>query len=411
MRQRIFVGSSRETIDVCRAVQRELDQDFYVKVWDQDVFRPTRSALDSLLAELDSSDAGIFVVRGDDMTTKRGESDSTVRDNVIFELGLYIGRLGQDRAFMLSPRGDRPRMPSDLAGLTTLDYDPVRFRADKRAAVAPACDTIRDELGKLQAPVAQDSPLRRRLDRAMKRMSRDLESLFSAPAPQTRNGDDARPLADVPISIGRATVRIEVGRIQDHEPDDDCTVVALPANEYFDSECVKDVQSSLGAFVDHHLQDDLDLVLSQIEAELDGKPSERVPRTESRIEDSYGIGQAIYLRGLAPQHRVILVSATTDRAGIGLRAEPHFLYAAIQGVVEAMNENRLTGLVMPVFGSGHGVMPLTVALLFNLLALRSTLADDIGDRVRDVRIVVFERKAGDVAEGALREVVSRVATR
>jgi hypothetical protein len=55
-------------------------------------------------------------------------------------------------------------------------------------------------------------------------------------------------------------------------------------------------------------------------------------------------------------------------------------------------------------------VPLTVALLFNLLALRSTLADESGDKVRDVRIVVFKQNAGGVTDDALREVISRVAS-
>jgi hypothetical protein len=38
-----------------------------------------------------------------------------------------------------------------------------------------------------------------------------------------------------------------------------------------------------------------------------------------------------------------------------------------------MNERRLNSLVIPVLGSGHGGIPLVVAVLFNLLALRTCL--------------------------------------
>jgi O-acetyl-ADP-ribose deacetylase (regulator of RNase III) len=411
MKQRIFVGSSREALAVSRAVQSELDDaDFEVTVWNQGVFRPSRGALESLLEALESSDAGIFVLRKDDLTTSRGVSEETVRDNVIFELGMFIGKLGRDRSFMLSPQGDSPSLPSDFKDLTRLEYEAGRIDREGRAAVGSACNAIRSRLGEQRGRVVEDSPLRRRLDRAMKRLSRDLEWLLAGRAVPSTDGDDSRPVAEIPIAIGRATVHVEFGRIEEYEPHDDTTVVALPANEYFDEDCVMRANSSLGAYVQHHFASDLTRLLAEIRAELHGKPSERVPRTDSRIEDSYGIGQAIYLRELAPEHRVILVSATTDRAGIGLRAEPHFLYAAIHGVIEAMNENQLRGLVMPVLGAGHGAVPLTVALLFNLLALRSTLADESGDKVRDVRIVVFQQNAGDVTDDALREVISRVAS-
>jgi mannose-6-phosphate isomerase-like protein (cupin superfamily)/O-acetyl-ADP-ribose deacetylase (regulator of RNase III) len=210
--------------------------------------------------------------------------------------------------------------------------------------------------------------------------------------------------------IEQATVHVEVGRIEEYASDDARTVVALPANEYFDDECVNDVNSALGAYVDRHFKDSLRPFLDEIHAALRGLPSERVPRAERRVDDSYGIGQAIYLRHLAPSHRVILVSATTERTGIGLRAEPHFLYAAMQGVVETMNANRLDSVVVPVLGSGHGGMPLVVALLFNLLAVRSCLTDDVGRHIRQVRIVVFEGAPANLTQSAVQDIAARVLT-
>jgi hypothetical protein len=81
-------------MDVCRAIQQELDRDFDATIWDQDVFRPTHDAIDSLRRALDASDAGIFVLTPDDLTETRGHTNPTARDNVIFELGMFLGRLG-----------------------------------------------------------------------------------------------------------------------------------------------------------------------------------------------------------------------------------------------------------------------------------------------------------------------------
>jgi predicted nucleotide-binding protein len=55
MRLRVFAGSSGETVALCRAVQAQLEHDLDVTVWNQDVFRPTYGALDSLLEQLESS--------------------------------------------------------------------------------------------------------------------------------------------------------------------------------------------------------------------------------------------------------------------------------------------------------------------------------------------------------------------
>jgi hypothetical protein len=180
MRPRIFVGSSGEAIDVCRAIQVELDVDFEVTVWNQDVFRLTYGALDSLLDALDSSDAGVFILRPDDLTTSRGESNPTARDNVIFELGMFIGRLGRDRTFLLTPDSSTIRLPSDLIGLTTASYDADRFEGgQERAAVGPACTKIRKALGSIQVRMVPGSKSQERLDKAMRRMSKDLEYLLA----------------------------------------------------------------------------------------------------------------------------------------------------------------------------------------------------------------------------------------
>jgi O-acetyl-ADP-ribose deacetylase (regulator of RNase III) len=413
MRPRIFVGSSGEARRLCDAIQQELQRDFDVTVWDQDVFRLTYDALDSLLAALDSSDAGVFVVRPDDVTESREQSSSTVRDNVIFELGMFIGRLGRDRTFMLSPKPSRNRpavsLPSDLSGVTTAHYDEGRIYREPRAAVAPACSQIRQQLESAQLRVSPEPRFRERLDRAMRRMSTDLENLL-ADYGSSKNAADHLvewPKA-VSVQLARATICVEAGRIQDYQSADTREVVALPANEYFDDECITDTSSSVGAFVQHHFRDSLSDFITQVQEELNDVSSQRVPRAERRIDESYGIGEAILLRNLHPEHRLILVSATTERTGVGLRAEPHFLYAALESVIEKMNEHRLNQLVMPVFGSGHGGMPLPVALLFNLLAARSILSEERGRKIRRIRIIVFERSASAITPETMTGIISRL---
>jgi hypothetical protein len=412
MRPRIFVGSSREAIKVSRAIQGELDDDFDVTIWDQGVFRLSYGALDSLLDALDSSDAGVFVLRPDDLTESRGETSPTARDNVTFELGMFIGRLGRDRTFMVTPSSSTVRLPSDLFGLTTAHYDEDRFQSGERpAAVGPACTKIRDALGKIRLRMAEEPRSQARLDRAMRRMSNDLESLLvSHNAQPGRAVDFTEGDRVVSVSLGRASVRVEVGRIQDYQSSDPRTVIALPANEYFDDECISDKNSSLGAFVQHYFGERINHFVQQVQTELAGIPTQRVPRTERRIDDSYGIGQTVFLNKLLPDYRLILVSATTERTGIGLRAEPHFLYAALEGIVEALNEHRMNSLTMPVIGSGHGGMPFPIAVLFNLLAVRSIVTDDLGRHLNEIRIVVSERRATELASSTMHDLVSRVAS-
>ncbi|MGY2993785.1 TIR domain-containing protein [Mesorhizobium sp. URHB0026] len=143
---KIFVGSSRENMGLARAIQEALDYDAEVVIWDQGTFGASEYPLESLEAELDLADFGIFVFVPDDVTLMRGEQRSTIRDNVIFELGLFVGRLGRKRTFIVCPRDVDMHLPSDLQGLTPVDYDPKRLDENMLAAIGPAAGKIRTSM-------------------------------------------------------------------------------------------------------------------------------------------------------------------------------------------------------------------------------------------------------------------------
>ncbi|MCW5722159.1 MAG: nucleotide-binding protein, partial [Devosia sp.] len=101
---RLFIGASRENQSVAEALQQSLDHDAEVEIWDQGTFGASEYPLESLEGQLDSADFAVFVFCPDDLTMMRGEEKNTVRDNVVFELGLFIGRLSRKRTFIVSPR-------------------------------------------------------------------------------------------------------------------------------------------------------------------------------------------------------------------------------------------------------------------------------------------------------------------
>ncbi len=147
VRPRIFIGSSSEGRRIAYAIQQNLDDDADVTVWDQNVFRLTKSTLVSLTARLKETDVAIFVFSDDDIVRLRGKEFSSVRDNVIFELGLFMGKLGEDHTFVVVPKNAKAmRIPSDLLGITTGRFNPNRSDGNLRAALGPFCQEVRDHL-------------------------------------------------------------------------------------------------------------------------------------------------------------------------------------------------------------------------------------------------------------------------
>lgn len=143
MKPKVFIASSVEGLDVAYPIQTNLQHDADVTVWSQGVFSPSSSSLDSLVNALNGSDFGIFVFSPDDETKMRGNVHENIRDNVLFELGLFIGRLGKMRCFIVMPDNIDLHIPSDLVGVTPATYSGARDASEITAALGPACHEIR----------------------------------------------------------------------------------------------------------------------------------------------------------------------------------------------------------------------------------------------------------------------------
>ena len=140
----LFIGSSTESLQVAYAVQEELESDAEVTVWTQGTAELSGNLLVSLVRTIRETDFAVFVFNPDDVLQMRKHEYQVVRDNVVFELGMAMGSLGPERSFLVVPK-DAPdlRLPSDLAGVTTAQYDSSRQDGNLRAAVGPASNRIR----------------------------------------------------------------------------------------------------------------------------------------------------------------------------------------------------------------------------------------------------------------------------
>lgn len=148
---KVFVISSVESLPIARLIQSALAHDpFTVTVWTDGVFKAGGYAMDDLEAQVDDSDFAIAIAHSDDQTMFRGQDWPTPRDNVVFELGLFMGRLGRKRAILMEPSDDKVKLPSDLRGVTTIGYvyEPGK---DLDAKFAPACNILRRHINEYGA--------------------------------------------------------------------------------------------------------------------------------------------------------------------------------------------------------------------------------------------------------------------
>jgi HAD superfamily phosphoserine phosphatase-like hydrolase len=147
----VFIGSSSEDSKAAAALNGALN-DLKVpcdaKLW-RHIFKPSTTNIESLEQAVREFDFAAFIMAPDDITLVRGTQKRTVRDNVMFELALCIGCLGRNRCFMIYPQGQRPDLPTDLAGVNLVDYNADPQGGNLRASLGDAADRIDDALRKL----------------------------------------------------------------------------------------------------------------------------------------------------------------------------------------------------------------------------------------------------------------------
>ncbi len=160
MKPRIFIGSSVEGLNVAYAIQQNLAHDAEATVWDQGVFELSQTSIESLTEVLGKVDFGVFVFSPDDITHMRGQNEPSVRDNVLFEFGLFVGKLSRQRVFFVIPEGEDIKIPTDMLGITPGKYDPNRQDKSYQAATGAACNQMRIQIRKLGfiSPPEDDLP-------------------------------------------------------------------------------------------------------------------------------------------------------------------------------------------------------------------------------------------------------------
>ncbi|MEW6519213.1 MAG: nucleotide-binding protein [Thermodesulfobacteriota bacterium] len=156
---RIFIGSSSESLPIADAVNLNLDRHAEVTIWRNGTFDLSSNTIDSLEKKSKSVDFSLFIFSPDDIGIIRNQKKLVARDNVVFELGLFIGALGKERCFILKPRGVDLHLPTDLLGVTPADYEPNRSDGDMASAVNHACVLIKKQMEKLPTlQTIQSSP-------------------------------------------------------------------------------------------------------------------------------------------------------------------------------------------------------------------------------------------------------------
>ena len=117
-------------------------RDYKPLVWDEGLFKQNESTFDGLLRISKDVDFAVFIWGASDLTTTKGRSIPSPRDNVVWETGLFLGALGKDRVFMVVDKAVSVKIPTDYSGITRAHYGGLSIGTYDIAAVSSACNAI-----------------------------------------------------------------------------------------------------------------------------------------------------------------------------------------------------------------------------------------------------------------------------
>ncbi|MEP6676799.1 MAG: TIR domain-containing protein [Ferruginibacter sp.] len=124
--KKMFIGSSREGLEIAKRLRIILEKKFPsfldCNLWtDGKVFSLNKGTLDSLIIASRKFDYGVLIATADDIRKSRGIKAHIPRDNVMFEMGMFIGSLGLSRAFLLVEKS--AVLPTDYNGVTVAFFE------------------------------------------------------------------------------------------------------------------------------------------------------------------------------------------------------------------------------------------------------------------------------------------------
>lgn len=139
----LFLGCSAESLVIAQEIQLGLKHDNIEAVpWTDGIFGPSSITIDSLMNTVNEADFAAFVFSPDDEIISRDTKYNAPRDNVIFELGLFMGRLDRNRTFIVKEQNTDVKVPTDLLGITPLTYI-YRKGGNLSAAISTVCTELR----------------------------------------------------------------------------------------------------------------------------------------------------------------------------------------------------------------------------------------------------------------------------
>lgn len=172
---RILVGSSSEGLPIAKALRDALAAEIELHLWNDSFFTAGEYAVESLDERSRIFDGALVVGTADDRVISRGSEVEAIRDNLLFEFGMFVAIFGRRRAILALEGLGQVKTPSDLFGLTCVGFTKTAQLGD---GLSDAIIEIRRVVGGYSLG-AVDSEVAQSIEEVLRTFLGDLQSALS----------------------------------------------------------------------------------------------------------------------------------------------------------------------------------------------------------------------------------------
>lgn len=164
--RKVFIGSSSEGRQIADIVSDALSRsnnkikNYKLEpcLWDYADWKLNFAILNSLVEFPQKYSYSIFVFTPDDTVISRDEETKRVRDNVLFEFGLFVGQKdGTNKAFVIHPKDKDFVLATDIKGIYAPAYDHSHDREILKNRINAVVNKIVDVIDKYESSIIEQS--------------------------------------------------------------------------------------------------------------------------------------------------------------------------------------------------------------------------------------------------------------
>jgi len=144
---RIFIAASAAGLPIAEHLQRELEPRVICMQWRHGLLNLSTTVVEEFLdSALKKLDLAVLVLLASDLAERSSPGDrKSLRDSVLFEIGLFVGALGCGRTLLVYDQSTPIELPARVPGVVTARFA-QRTGADLRFALTPVLAQIRAAL-------------------------------------------------------------------------------------------------------------------------------------------------------------------------------------------------------------------------------------------------------------------------